>query len=172
VEADRRRIQAEGELDRPRRRAIGNPKDFYAGIALLALSATAFWASRDLSGSQGLTFGAGTAPRLFAGLLACVGALITVLGIVTRGAKAAGFAIRGPLLILASVLVFAGAVKPLGLVAATFITVLVTSAASPETRWREAIPWAAVLSAACSVLFVTLLGLPIDLWPHLRGPFF
>jgi putative tricarboxylic transport membrane protein len=169
VEADRRRVQAQGELGRPRRRAIGNPKDFYGGLALLALAAIAFWASRDLSGSQGLTFGAGTAPRLFAGLLACVGVLIMVLGVVTHGGEVTGYAIRGPLVILASVLVFAGTVKPLGLVAATFVTVLVTSAASPETRWREAIPWAAVLSIACSLLFVTLLGLPIDLWPHLRG---
>jgi putative tricarboxylic transport membrane protein len=75
--------------------------------------------------------------------------------------------VRGPLLIFASVLVFAMTVKPFGLVLSTFVTILVTSAASSETRWREAVPWAAALSAFCAFLFPVALGLPLPLWPRL-----
>ena len=148
-----------------RRPAIRNPQDFYGGLVLVALAALAFWAARDLPGSRGLTFGAGTAPRLFAGSLAFVGAIVTVLGIVTAGPSVGRYPIRGPLLIFASVLVFAGTVKVVGLVVATFVTVLVASAASRETRWREAIPWAAALSVFCALLFSYALGLSIPLWP-------
>lgn len=145
---------------------IGNRQDFFGGLALVALAAVAFWASRDLPGSQGLTFGPGTAPRLFAGLLAFAGTIVTVLGVVTTGPAAGPYALRGPLLIFSSVLVFAGTVKVLGLVAATFVTVLIASAASRETRWREAIPWAAAISVGCTLLFSTALGLPLPLWPR------
>jgi putative tricarboxylic transport membrane protein len=153
------------ELKRPRRR-IRNGRDFYGGLVLVAFAAFAWWATRDLPGASGLEFGPGTAPRLFAGLLAVVGLAVTALGVLTDGPPVGRYAVRGPLLIFASVLVFAGTVKPLGLVLATFVTVLVASAASPETRWREAVPWAAALSAFCAFLFPYALGLPLDLWPH------
>ena len=149
-----------------RKSPIRNPQDFYGGLVLVAFAAIAFWSTRELTGSQGLTFGAGTAPRLFAGLLVVVGVIVTVLGLVTKGPAVGRYAIRGPLLVFASILVFAASVKPAGLVVATFVTVLVASASSPETRWREAIPWAAGLSVFCALLFSYGLGLPLALWPR------
>jgi putative tricarboxylic transport membrane protein len=146
---------------------IRNGRDFYGGLVLIALAIFAFWATRDLPGSRGLSFGPGTAPRLFAGLLVFVGLVVTVLGMLTDGPTVGRYAIRGPLLILASVLVFAGTIKPLGLVISTFITILVAGAASPETRWREAVIWAAALSGFCTLLFPYALGLPLPLWPRL-----
>ncbi|HEY8244545.1 MAG: tripartite tricarboxylate transporter TctB family protein [Vicinamibacteria bacterium] len=148
-------------------RRIRNPQDFVGGLVLVALAAVAFWATRELPGSRGLTFGPGTAPRLFAGLLAFTGAVVTILGVVTPGPSLARYVLRGPLMIFASVCVFAAAVKPLGLVLATFVTVLVASAASAETRWREAVVWAATLSVFCALLFSYGLGLPLALWPKL-----
>lgn len=151
---------------RPRR--IRNSRDFYGGLVLTAIAVFAWWTTGDLPGSKGLTFGPGTAPRLFAGLLAVAGVAVTFLGVVTQGPAAGRYAVRGPLLVFASVLVFAGTVKPLGLVIATFVTILVASAASAETRWREAIPWAATLTAFCSFLFYYALSLPLSLWPAIR----
>ena len=155
-------MEPEGE----RASAIRNPQDVVGGLALVALAAVAFWAARDLPGSRGLTFGPGTAPRLFAGLLAFTGAIVAVLGLVTPG-PSVRYAYRGPLLIFAAVCVFAGTVKVLGLPIATFLTVLVASAASAETRWREAVPWALALAVACTLLFSTAIGLPFPLWPKL-----
>jgi putative tricarboxylic transport membrane protein len=150
-----------------RARRIRNGRDFYGGLVLIALAVFAWWTTGDLAGSKGLTFGPGTAPRLFAGLLALAGVAVTLLGIFTDGPTAGRYAVRGPLIVFASVLVFAGTIKSLGLVIATFITILVVSAASAETRWREAIPWAAALSAFCAALFHYGLSLPLSLWPAL-----
>ena len=54
------------------------PRDFYGGLALIALAIIAIWTSGDLPGTHGFAFGPGTAPRLFAGLLAVVGALVAL----------------------------------------------------------------------------------------------
>ncbi len=151
-----------------RTRRIRNGRDFYGGLVLIAIAVFAWWTTGDLAGSKGLTFGPGTAPRLFAGLLAVAGVAVTLLGLLTDGPAVGRYAVHGPLLVFASVLVFAGTIKPLGLVIATFITILVASAASAETRWREIIPWAAALSAFCAVLFHYGLSLPLALWPAIR----
>ena len=42
---------------------IRGPQDFFGGLALMAIAAFALWASSDLQGMQGFSFGAGTAPR-------------------------------------------------------------------------------------------------------------
>ena len=48
---------------------VRGPQDFVGGIALMAIAVFALWASSDLQGMHGFSFGAGTAPRMFAGLL-------------------------------------------------------------------------------------------------------
>ena len=48
---------------------IRGPQDFVGGLALMAVALFALWASSDLQGMHGFSFGAGTAPRMFAVLL-------------------------------------------------------------------------------------------------------
>ena len=57
---------------------VPNHRDYYGGLALMGLALLAFWAGADLAGMRGYSFGAGTAPRLFASGLAIVAALITI----------------------------------------------------------------------------------------------
>jgi len=57
---------------------VRGPREFYGGVALIALAIMAIWASGDLPGMHGFAFGPGTAPRLFAALLAIVGALVAL----------------------------------------------------------------------------------------------
>lgn len=149
------------------RPAIRNTRDFYGGVVLVALALLAWWGSSGLAGSQGVHFGAGTAPRLLSGLLALLGVGVAVMGLVTDGERVEHYAVRGPLLVTAATLVFAATISSFGLVVASFLTVLVASAASPETRWKEAVIWAAVLSCFCTLLFVHALGLSLPTWPNL-----
>jgi hypothetical protein len=155
-----------GTAEPPRRR-IRNPKDFYGGLALMALGLVGWWGSLDLGGSKGVYFGAGTAPRLFSGLLILIAAAVTVTGVTKDGPALGGYPIRGPVFVSAAVLIFAAMITPLGLPLTSFITILVAAAASPETRWIESILWAAALSVASTLLFVTALGLSIPIWPSL-----
>lgn len=145
---------------------IRNPQDFYGGLGLVALSALAFWASRNLPGTQGFAFGPGTAPRLFAGLLGAFGVAITVLGLITHGPRLAHYAIRGPLIVTASVIFFALAIRPVGLVITTYLTLFFVATASREFRLVETIIWAAALTLFCALLFRYGLNLPLQLWPR------
>src|SRR6186997_3495103 len=65
--------------------SIRSPRDFWGGLVLIALAILAIWASRDLPGQRGFAFGPGTAPRLFAGVLAALGAAVALMGIIEHG---------------------------------------------------------------------------------------
>jgi hypothetical protein len=73
---------------------------------------------------------------------------------------------RGPLYVVAGTLMFAGTIRPLGLVFASFVSIVVSAAATVEVRWRETILWAAGLTIFCSLMFVYLLNLPFNFWPR------
>lgn len=206
----------------PSRGLIRNPKDFWGGLALVALAAFALWASSDLPGMRGFAFGPGTAPRLFAYCLMALGVAIMLVGFLTDGPPtepytfsgtfsaaaltlalipvyllasrigklvpnvpqdvllaAVGAVIvvglafilmrvapRGPLFITASTVVFAIAVRPLGLIIASFVSLLCAAAATDEVRWVETIIWSAVLTTFCALLFPYGLNLPLQLWPR------
>jgi hypothetical protein len=77
------------------------------------------------------------------------------------------FAPRGPLFITAATLIFAITVRPIGLVMASFVSLLVSAYATEEFRWVETIIWAAVLTLFCSLLFPWGLNLPLQLWPRM-----
>src|SRR5262249_52718393 len=86
---------------------VRGPRDFYGGLALIALAIVAIWTSGDLPGTHGFAFGPGTAPRLFAGLLAICGALVALSGLFLDGPRLESYAIRGPAWVIAAILTFA-----------------------------------------------------------------
>lgn len=142
------------------------PQDYFGGVVLMAVALFALWASSDLQGMHGFSFGAGTAPRMFGVLLLVLGAAIALFGLLTDGPAFAHYAWRGPLFVALSILVFAVAIRPLGLVVSAFITFLVSALGTPETRWTETIIVGIALTAFCSFLFPYALGLPMQLWPR------
>ena len=151
------------------------PRDFYGGLALIALAIIAIWTSGDLPGTHGFAFGPGTAPRMFAGLLAVVGALVALTGLFFDGPPIESYAIRGPAWVLLAILAFAGMIRginlgpltipPLGLVPSTFAAFMVSIFGSTEMRWLESLIAAVAMTAFCVGLFVYLLQLPFQLWP-------
>jgi hypothetical protein len=135
-------------------------------LVLIAVAILAIWASRDLPGQRGFAFGPGTAPRLFAGLLVGLGALVALTGLVTDGPRIEKYKVRGPVLVIASILLFAAMIRPLGLVIASYVTFIVAILGSKEMRVIESLLGAAVMTAFCVGLFVYLLNLPFQLWPR------
>jgi putative tricarboxylic transport membrane protein len=145
---------------------IKGPQDFIGGLALMAVALFALWASRDLQGMHGFSFGAGTAPRMFAGLLFALGFGVMLMGILIEGAHVARYQWRGPLFVSLAILSFAITIRPLGLVLSAFVSFMVAAIGSPETRWVEAAIVGAVLTLGCSLLFPYALGLPFQLFPR------
>jgi putative tricarboxylic transport membrane protein len=143
-----------------------SPQDFYGGMALIGLSLTAFVASNDLPGMRGFAFGPGTAPRLFAFTLALLSLGVVVMGLLNPGPHVTRYKIRGVIFILGSILAFAATIRSLGLVIASFSTIVICAAAAEDVKWRETILWAALLTTFCSFLFPWGLNLPFQLWPR------
>lgn len=85
------------------RLAIRNPRDFYGGIALLAVALFAIWASSDLPGTRGFAFGPGTAPRLFAIILGALGIALMLIGMFMEGPGLERYNIRAPALLVTAV---------------------------------------------------------------------
>ena len=158
---------------------VRGPQDFYGGLALIALAIFAIVASGDLPGQHGFAFGPGTAPRMFATLLAVVGGLVALGGLLMDGPPIGHFAIKGPAYVVTAILLFAGMIRgvdlqmigiplkipALGLVISTFTAFMISIMGSTEFRWGESLVAALAMTALCVGLFVYLLGLPFQLWP-------
>jgi putative tricarboxylic transport membrane protein len=158
---------------------IRGPREFYGGLALVALAVFALWASSDLAGMRGFSFGPGTTPRLFAWLLMGVGAAIAISGLLVDGPPLDGYALRGPAFVVCAIIVFAVTIRgfrfsffgfgvripEFGLIVATFLAYMISVMGGREIRWKESLIAGAAMTAFCVVLFRYLLQLPFPLWP-------
>ncbi len=145
---------------------IRGPQDFVGGVVLMALAVFALWASSDLQGMHGFSFGAGTVPRMFAVLLLLLGAAIALTGILTDGPHVSTYAWRGPLFVSLAILSFAVTIRPLGLVVSAFASFMISALGTHETRLTEAVIVGICLTVGCALLFPYVLGLPMPLFPR------
>lgn len=142
------------------------PQDYYGGLVLIMLATLCLIASSELPGQRGFAFGPGTAPRLFAGMLAFLGLAVTVVGVTVAGPPIAKYRLRGPLWVLFAICLFAAIIRPYGLIIAAYLVFLISIFGSTEMRWTESNIAAAVMTIFCVVLFTWLLNLPFQLWPQ------
>jgi putative tricarboxylic transport membrane protein len=144
-------------------------RDFIAGLVVIAVGAFAFWQSANLAiGTLG-GMGPGMLPRSLAVLLAFLGALLVLDAVLEGGPRLDRWSIRGPVLVLGAVVAFGLSVRPLGLVVAGPLAILISAFASDEVRWKETIALGVVMTLFCIGLFKYALGLPIPLAPWLLG---
>jgi putative tricarboxylic transport membrane protein len=145
---------------------VKGPQDFIGGLALMLIAIFALWASRDLQGMHGFSFGAGTAPRMFAGLLLALGFAVMLIGILAEGPALSKFHWRGPFFVSVAIISFAFTIRPLGLILSAFASFMIAALGTPETRWTEAIIVGIVLTVGCALLFPYALGLPFQQLPR------
>ena len=145
---------------------VRGPQDYYGGLVLALLAVFATVASAELPGQRGFAFGPGTAPRLFAGILAGLGAWIAVVGVIKAGPVIEKYKLRGPMFVIGGILLFAETIRPLGLVPSSYMAFILAIMGSREMKWVESLIAAAAMTGFCVLLFVTLLNLPFQLWPQ------
>jgi putative tricarboxylic transport membrane protein len=146
------------------------PQDFYGGLALALLGTFALIASAELPGQRGFAFGPGTAPRMFAIILAAIGAAVALGGAFTDGPRIEKYKIQGPALVIIGISLFAALIRPFGLVVATYLAFIISIMGSKEMKWVESVIAAALMTLGCVLLFVYLLNLPFQLWPQANAP--
>jgi len=142
------------------------PQDYFGGVVLMAIALFALWASSDLQGMHGFSFGAGTAPRMFGVLLLALGAAVAVTGVVIDGPELATYHWRGPLFVMLAIVAFAVSIRPLGLVVSGLASFLISALGTHETRWVETAIVGICLTIGCALLFPYVLGLPMPLFPR------
>src|SRR5215475_13360497 len=118
---------------------IKNPKDFWAGVLYIAFGAAAILIALNYPAGTAGRMGPGYFPRLLGGILVALGLILCLRALRLRGTPITFGSFKPLLVVIGSVVLFGIAAAPLGLVVATVILVVVSSAASDEFRWKEAV---------------------------------
>lgn len=145
--------------------AARSPQDIIGGLFLVAIAALALYLVNHLPASGRVGFASGTAPRLFAYGLLGLGAWIAIAGIFKEGPGIGSFNWRGLVTILGSVMVFAIGIRYVGLALIGVPMVMLASLADSEFKAEESLYFGIGMTAFCGLLFPTILGQPIPLWP-------
>lgn len=145
-------------------------KDVLAGLMFIGVSVLGLWASRNYSIGTATRMGTGYVPRLLCWILLGLGVLVMLQGL--RDKSRGGRLNESPpiwrsiIFVTASLMVFAFAIQPLGVVLAIALLVLVGSFAGREVRPLESVGTALVLIILTMVIFIWGVGLPIPVWPE------
>ena len=155
---------------------IRSPIDFAGGLFLIGIAAIGYIGAFTLPFGQLSGIGSGLLPKVVAALVAFFGAGLLLQGLAARGDHLERWGVRGPIMLLSAVLVFAFAIRPLGLVVAGPAAFLIAALADRDTRPVEVVVSAIVTTIACGFLFKDLLNLPIPFDPMsilgpLHGPY-
>jgi hypothetical protein len=146
-------------------RLIRNLPDFLAGLLFIAFGLAALAIVQSYPMGSAARMGAGYFPRLLGILLVGLGALQCMVGLRSKPEASPEWRLRPLSIVLLGVSVFILLAPRLGLVLAALALVLVSSAASPEVRWREALISGAVQGVAAAAVFVYGLRLQLPVWP-------
>ena len=148
---------------------IRHPKDFAAGLMFVAFGIAAIAIGAGYPLGVAARMGPGYFPRILGILLIAFGTILMFRGMRLRGA---GITLESPrplLIVLGSVVLFGLTAPSLGLVVASILLIVVSSAASTEFRWKEALLSGVVLAALSVAGFIWGLGLQFSVWPTFLG---
>ncbi|MDQ2078962.1 tripartite tricarboxylate transporter TctB family protein [Xanthobacteraceae bacterium Astr-EGSB] len=144
-------------------------QDFLGGLFVTAVAVLAYWLAADLPAGTLGGMGPGMMPKALALLLGALGLTLLFGSLWHFGERIRRWSIRGPVFVFGAMIAFGLTVRPLGLVVAGPLAMMIGALASDEVRWGETIVSVALTSAFCVGLFKLALGLPIPLAPWLIG---
>ncbi|MBY0530465.1 MAG: tripartite tricarboxylate transporter TctB family protein [Xanthobacteraceae bacterium] len=145
-------------------------QDFIGGCTVVVAAVFALWLGWKLPFGSFDGIGPGMMPRAVALLLGILGFLLILASFLNSGEGAIGsIAWRGLIFVLAAIVVFAFSVRPLGLLVAAPITILISSLSNRESKPVEIIAFSIAMTVVSIALFKFVLQLPIPLAPWLLG---
>jgi hypothetical protein len=139
--------------------------DLAFGLFLVALGALALVLASELPVGSAAVMGPGYVPRGLALLIMIFGAAMAVRAAFAGRQAFPAVALRPLLLIGGAVALFAILLPLVGLVLTSVAVVMCAGLAAFDVRLRENAVLAVGLAAFAVLLFVTVLGLPIRVWP-------
>ena len=160
--------------------------DFAGGLFLVGLAALGLAGGFNLPTGTLSGIGSGLMPRAVSVLVAAFGLLLVVNAFLFDGDKLEKWHLRGPVFVLGAVLVFAMLIRgstlhvggilgipvlasikvpALGLIVAGPLAVIISSFAAPDTRPKEIVVFAIVMTLLSGLMFKEILNLPIPYDP-------
>ena len=149
---------------------IKSPRDFWAGLMFIGFGLFfAVWAVTHYQMGSALRMGPAYFPAVLGGLLTLLGFAVLGQGMTLTGPKVNRFNFRPLLLVLAACIIFGYALKPIGLVGAIALLVVVSAFGGHEFKWKEVVVLVVLLALFSVGVFVYGLSLPFPLWPEALG---
>ena len=148
---------------------IRHPKDFFAGLMFVAFGLAAIVIGAGYPLGAAARMGPGYFPRILGILLIVLGAALALRALRLQGTRITLESPRPLLIVIGSVVLFGLTAPTLGLVIASILLIFVSSAASSEFRWKEALVSGVVLAALSVAGFIWGLGLQFSVWPTFVG---
>jgi len=146
---------------------VRSPQDLVGGAALLLLALIAWSQIGELRIGTAARMGPGWFPAALSLIVGAFGLVLVVRSLRLDGPALQRWHLRSMLPVLAAIVLFAFTIRSLGLVISAALLVLVSSAAAPDLRWRDALLFGASLILFAVLLFPVALGLPLPIWPRM-----
>jgi len=144
--------------------------DTLSGLLFTVLALGFIINGQNLTMGTASRMGPGWFPMAIALCLLATGLIITARSLVRGSDWQPSFKWMPLALIALGLGAFALALKPLGLLLAATLTVLISAHASPPVNLRRMVPYALAVGIANSIIFVKWLGLPIPIIGTLLTP--
>jgi hypothetical protein len=142
-----------------------NAPDLAFAVFLVALGALAFSLASQLTMGSAAAMGPGYVPRGLSVIIMIYGAVLGARALFSGALPFPGIELRPLLLLSGAVALFAILLPLFGLAVASFVIVLCAGFAAYDVRLRENALAALTLAVFASILFVSVLGLPIQVLP-------
>jgi hypothetical protein len=148
---------------------IVQDQDFLSGAMFLGCGGTFLWLAGSLSFGNSRSMGPAYFPTIMAVVLIAIGLTVLVRSLFGGSGPVQGFAFRAAGLVTVGAVLFGILIRDAGLILSVIVLVLVSALGSRRMRIVPVLALAVGLSAACTILFVGALGLPIPIvGPWLR----
>ena len=144
---------------------LASPQDFASGVFMLVLATVAVAGSLKLNFQTTTGVGPGMMPRALGVMVAVFGLVLMFQAFFVKGEGLDRWSIRGLTFVLGAALMFSWTIRPLGLMVAGPLAIIISGFADRDTRLVEVVIYGVVLTIACWLLFSLALRLPIPVWP-------
>ena len=144
---------------------LRNNRDFWAGVMFVAFGCGTVIGARNYPFGSTLRMGPGYLPTLLGGVLTVFGIYIGLRGLRKSEKVDGNWSLRALIVLPLAMVLFGVLMEYAGFVPAMMALILVSIAASGESRWKEAILIAVSLTVLCTAVFIWGLGLPFPLFP-------
>lgn len=140
-------------------------QDFASGLLFVGVGAAALWISADYPMGTPQRPGTGVLPAILAWCLIGTGALLWLKAVVTDSPNLTSWAWRPAIMITLATIAFALLIDRAGLVVTMVVSMTLVALGTPDTRWREYLPFAVIMLAIGVSVFIYGLGMPIPILP-------